>query len=206
MQIRYLYTFILFFCLSFTSKAQGDYWGFKAGLNVTKISKVDISNNLKPGFHFGAYGTFHTAMDKLTFTHELLFSTRGVSLSLSDSLKKLNGNNASYSRSFNYIDIPWMLNYHFTDAFYVSAGGQLSLYAHFKKPKYDPIVYNKSNVNTIDASILLGAGFLLENNLGFGVRLTGSLIPAFNTGNTGKNYMMQVFLNYAMNKKPGRRY
>jgi hypothetical protein len=206
MQMRYLYIFILLFCLSFISKAQGDYWGFKAGLNITKISKVDITNGLKPGFHFGAYGTFHTAMNKLTFTHEILFSTRGVSLTLSDSLKALNNNNGTYSRSFNYIDLPWMLNYHITDAFYISAGGQLSIYAHFKKPKYDPVVYNKGNVNTIDAGILLGAGFLLQNNLGFGVRFTGSLTPAFNTGNTGKNYVMQVFVNYAMNKKAGRRY
>jgi hypothetical protein len=152
------------------------------------------------------YGTFHTVMDKLTFTHELLFSTRGVSLSLPDSLKALNSNNGSYSKSFNYIDMPWMLNYHFTDAFYVSAGGQLSVYAHFKKPKYEPVVYNKGNVNTIDIGMLLGAGFLLANNLGFGVRFTGSLVPAFNTGDTGKSYVMQVFLNYAVNKKKGRRY
>jgi hypothetical protein len=206
MQMRHLYIFIMSFCISFTSKAQGDYWGFKAGINVAKISKLEISNTLKPGLHFGLYGTFHTVMDKLTFTHELLFSTRGVALSLPDSLKTLNNNNGSYSRSFNYIDLPWMLNYHFTDAFYISAGGQLSIYAHFKKPKYDPVIYNKDNVNTIDGSMLLGAGFLLENNLGFGIRFTGSLTPTFDTGDKGKNYIMQVFLNYAMNKRTGRRY
>jgi outer membrane immunogenic protein len=204
--MRYLYIFILFFCSAYASKAQGDYWGLKAGLNITKYSKVDISNEFKPGFHFGAYGTFHTAMDKLTFSHELLFSTRGVSLALPDSLKALNNNSEKYSRSFNYIDLPWMLNYNFTNAFYVSAGGQMSIYAHFKKPKYDPVAYNKDNINTIDLSWLVGAGFLFENNFGFGVRFTGGLIPAFETGNKGKNYIMQVFLNYAMNKKAGKRY
>jgi hypothetical protein len=204
--MRYLYIFILLFCFTYASKAQGDYWGLKAGLNITKYSKVDISNGLKPGFHFGAYGTFHTAMDKLTFSHELLFSTRGVSLALPDSLKVLNNNTGKYSRSFNYIDLPWMLNYNFTKAFFVSAGGQLSIYAHFKRPKYDPVSYNKDNINTIDMSWLLGAGFLLENNFGFGVRFTGGVIPAFETGNKGKNYIMQVYLNYAVNKKAGKKY
>jgi hypothetical protein len=98
-----------------------------------------------------------------------------------------------------------MLNYNFTEAFYVSAGGQLSLYAHFKKPKYDPVAYNKDNINTIDLTWLIGAGFLLENNMGFGVRFTGGLIPAFETGNKGKNYIMQAFLNYAVNKNKRRR-
>jgi outer membrane immunogenic protein len=204
--MRYLYVLILLFCITFKSKAQGDYWGLKAGLNITKYSKVDISNVLKPGFHFGAYGTFHTNREKLSFTHEVLFSTRGVSLALPDSLKSLNNNSGKYSRSFNYIDLPWMLNYNFTNAFYVSAGGQMSIYAHFKKPKYDPVAYNKDNINTIDLTWLVGAGFLLENNFGFGVRFTGGLIPAFETGNKGKNYIMQAFLNYAVNKKAGKRY
>ncbi|MFL5731275.1 MAG: porin family protein [Cytophagaceae bacterium] len=203
--MRNLYIFCLLFCLPFTSMAQGDFWGLKAGLNITKISKVDISNGLKPGFHVGAYGVFHTAIDGLTFQHEVLFSTRGVSLSLPDSIKALNNNSGKYSRSFNYIDLPWMLNYHFSDAFYISAGGQLSIYAHFKKPKFDPVVYNKDNVNTLDACFLLGAGVDLDNNLGFGVRFTGGMVPCFDTGNKGKNYIMQVFMNYAMNKKGGRR-
>jgi hypothetical protein len=183
--------------------SQGDYWGLKAGLNVVKVSKVDITNSIRPGFHFGFFANFRVS-DRFSSQHEVLFSTKGVSLSLPDSLKPSNNNQGKYSRSFNYIDIPWILNYHYSDAFYISAGVQPSIYAHFKHPKFDPVEYNKDNVNTIDVSAILGAGFIFKNNWGFGARFNMGLVHTFDTGNKGKNYLMQIYASYAVNRNSRR--
>jgi hypothetical protein len=123
---------------------------------------------------------------------------RGVSLDLKDGSK--------YSRSFNYIDLPWTINYYPNKHFYVCAGVQPSLYTYFKRPQADSVIYNKGNVNTIDFSYLLGAAFMADNNLGFGVRFNGSIVPLFDlTEGKNKNYVLQFFMMYAVNKKKGRR-
>jgi hypothetical protein len=203
----YLVNFYSLFLLSLISItpafSQGDYWGLKGGVNIVKVSKVTIANNIKPGFHLGFFANFRIS-EKLSSQHEVLFSTKGVSLSLPDSLKASNHNQARYSKSFNYIDIPWVLNYHYNEIFYLSLGIQPSIYAHFKSPVVDSVEYNKDNVNTIDLSALAGAGFILKNNWGFGVRLNAGLLNTFDTGNKGKNYMMQVFASYAVNRNTRR--
>jgi hypothetical protein len=196
-------SFLLAFLSISSAFSQGDYWGIKGGVNIVKISKVDISNTLKPGIHFGVFANFRIS-DRITSQHEVLFSTKGVSLSLPDSLKITNNNQSKYSKSFNYIDIPWVLNYHYNEIFYLSLGLQPSIYAHFKKPVVDSVEYNKDNVNTIDLSALAGAGLILKNNWGFGVRLNAGLLHTFDTGNKGRSYMMQVFASYAVNRNTRR--
>jgi hypothetical protein len=198
------YTGLLFIFLTIPSAyAQGDYWGFKGGINIVKVSKVEISNSIRPGFLAGLFANFRIS-DKISSQHEVLFSTKGISLSLPDSLKSSNNDQAKYSRSFNYIDIPWVINYHYNEIFYLSLGVQPSIYAHFKRPKFDPVEYNKDNVNSLDLAAIAGAGFLLKNNWGFGVRLNVGLLHTFDTGNKGKSYLMQIFASYAVNRNARR--
>jgi hypothetical protein len=203
----YLVSFFTALLLTFLSISsafsQGDYWGFKGGLNVIKVSKVDIKNSIKPGVHFGFFANFRIS-EKFSSQHEILFSTKGVTLTLPDSLKVTNNNQQKYSRSFNYIDIPWILNYHYSEAFYISAGVQPSIYAHFKRPVVDSVEYNKDNVNTIDVAAILGAGFIFKNNWGFGARFNIGLVHTFDTGNKGRNYLMQVYASYAVNRNSRR--
>jgi hypothetical protein len=192
----------LFFCtflVTFHSYSQNiveGYWGLKAGPNFNKISNIEIANSMKGGFHAGLFANFQIS-DKFSFQHELLYSMKGVSLELP--------NGDTYIKSFSFIDIPWMLNYHLTPNFYISGGVQPSIYAYFKQPKADTIVYNKDNVNTIDFGYLVNATFLSTNNFGFGVRFTGSVFPTFDLNNfDGKNYVLQAYIMYAVNKRQGR--
>jgi hypothetical protein len=136
--------------------------------------------------------------EKFSISHEVLVSVRGVSLQLPD--------NSKYSKNFAFLDLPWMLNFHLSPNFYVTAGVQPSVYAYFKSPKVDTILYNKDNVNTLEFSYLAGAAMMLDNNFGFGIRFNGGLVPLFDLENgDNKNYSLQVFLSYAVNKKRGRK-
>jgi hypothetical protein len=193
---RILFTFFAACLISLNSKAQNiieGYYGVKAGMNMTKISKLAITNSFKPGFHLGVFANF-VLSEKFSIQHEALISLRGVSLELSQG--------AEYNKSFTYLDLPWMLNYHFSNNFYVSGGVQPSVYAYFKKPQPDSILYNKDNVTPIDFSYILGAAFLLDNNFGFGIRFCGGIVPAFDLNETkGKNHILQAYLMYAVNKK-----
>lgn len=172
------------------------YWGVKSGLNLHKISKIEFDNSLKPGFHLGVFVNFQLN-DQFSIQHEILYSLRGVSLNVPRVGK--------YAQSFSFLDLPWMLNYHFSPNFFVSGGVQPSVYTYFRRAKADTIVYNKDNVNTIDFGYVFGASLLFENNMGIGVRFNGSIVPAFDLENEGKNYVMQVFLSYAVNKRNGAR-
>jgi len=168
------------------------YWGVKGGLNLHKISKIEFDNSMKPGFHLGIFANFQLS-DQFSIQHEVLYSLRGVSLNVPVVGK--------YVQSFSFLDLPWMLNYHVSPNFFVSAGVQPSLYTYFKSPKADTIVYNKDNVNTVDFGYLLGASFISQNNFGFGVRFNGSIVPAFDLESNGKNYVLQVFVSYSVNKR-----
>src|SRR6478735_154414 len=141
------------------------YWGVKAGFNENKISNLNLSNSMKPGFHLGAFANFQLNK-KLSLQHELLYTMRGVSVQLNDGRK--------YAKNFSYIDIPWMLNYHLNKYFLISAGIQPSVYAYFKTAKPDTLLYTKDNVNALDFSYLVGATFISSNNFGFGIRFNGS--------------------------------
>lgn len=163
---------------------------------MNKISKVKLDNTFKPGIHFGAFANFQLN-DNFSISHEVLIGLRGVSLDLPD--------NTKYQKTFTFLDLPWMLNYHFSSSFYISGGFQPSIYAYFKKPQADTVIYNRDNVNTIELSYLLGAAFLFDNNFGFGIRFNGGIVPFFDVGGKNKNYNMQVFLSYAVNRKKGRR-
>jgi hypothetical protein len=195
---KVIFLFLFFTLIKFQSFGQNiieGYWGVKSGLNINKISKLEYINNYKPGFHLGVFANFQLN-EKFSVQHEVLYSMKGVSLDLSS------GNGVKYSKSFSFLDIPIALNYHLTPNFMITGGIQPSVYAYFKTPKADTVLYNKDNVNPIDCSYLLGASFLFKNNLGFGVRFTGGLVPAFDINDyDGKHNVLQVFLVYAVNKK-----
>jgi hypothetical protein len=180
-------------------RAQDAYWGFKGGINIVNVSPLPVHAMLKEGFNVGIFGNFKVS-EKVSFQHEILFSTKGVTLQLPDSLKQYNNGSTQYTQTFNYIDLPWMVNYHTNKVFMISGGIQPSIYAHFTNPKFSHIEENKDNVNSLDFSLLGGASVMLKNNVGFGIRFNLGLVPTFDELK-GKNYTMQFFLSYAVNRR-----
>lgn len=194
----FLASLLLLSCfLTYSQNILEGYWGVKGGFNINKISGLRLNNTLKPGFHIGLFANFQLN-DRFSMQHEILYSQRGVSVSLE--------NGARYTKTFSYIDLPWTLNYYFNRNFYITAGVQPSVYAYFKSPQADSVLYNKDNVNTIDFSYLAGAAFLFDNNFGFGVRFNGSIVPLFEVDRRNKNYVLQLYVMYAINKRKGKKF
>ena len=188
-----LFSFLSTF-LAYSQNTLDAHWGVKGGLNLNKTSQVEYINNYKPGFHFGLFANFQMK-EKISIQHEVLYSMKGISIDLSS------GNGMKYSKSFSFLELPLLVNYHLSPTFMITAGLQPSIYTYFKNPKPDPVVYNKDNVSIIDFGYVIGASFLFSNNLGFGIRFNGGLVPAFDYGGFhGRNYVVQTFLTYAVNK------
>lgn len=194
LRIKFVLATALFIIFLPELKAQEFSFGLKGGVNMVKVSNLRISNQIKPGFHFGFYSTYRPYRMDISITNEVNFSMKGVSLMLPDSL--IENGQIQYSRSFNYVDLPLIINYHLGDNFYINGGLQSSLYAYFRRPSFHKVPYNKDNVNIIDFALILGAGINLET-MGFGVRYNHSFIPTFQM-ERGKNHLLQFFLNYQL--------
>lgn len=194
-------TFFIVLILFFTSSSgicQNAYWGLKGGLNINKVGGIDLDNSMYAGFNLGIFGTF-VINDRISFSHEISYSNRGFNSEL------LNGE--AYTFRLKYIDIPWMLNYHFNPAIFAQIGVQPSVYAFFKPAQYDSIPYTKYNANPFDFSGFIGAGVILKNNLIFGARINQSISKTFNISEAGgKQLTMQFYIGYAINRKVRRRY
>jgi len=189
----------LFFTLASTVSGQDAFWGVRGGANFNKVDGIGISNSMYVGYTGGLFATFIIS-DRFSFQHELSYSVRGLNGKLA--------NGDPNKVKLAYIDVPWMLNYNFSQALFVQAGVQASVYSFFKAPHNDTIPYNKYNANVFDFSVLLGAGVILDNNMIFGVRINQSLSHTFALNNTGGRILnLQAYMAYAINRnvKHGRK-
>ena len=197
-------TLILVLCLSGlallpkSAFSQSAFWGFKGGVNLTKVGSLPVEKNMMGlGYHFGIFGTFLVS-DRFTFTHELQYSKRMINLDINDSV--------SLKKGVGYLEIPWMLNYHANDALYFSAGIQPAISTYLKNPINDTVrIYNASNSIPIDFAFILGAGGYLTEKIGVGARINFSVIKAFDIENSGKQMTLQFFVSYAVNREVRKR-
>ncbi len=176
-----------------STSAQYAYWGFKAGFQANKITGLSFDSKMTPGFNVGIFGNFILSK-KFALQHELLYTQRGFGGTTKDSID-VKGN-------LPYIELPWCLYYNVNKAFHLQLGVQPGIYMYFKQPQRDSSEFSKYNVNPIDFSGILGAGFIMDNNLLFGVRLTVSTGQTFNTTEFGgRNVTLQAYMGYAVNRK-----
>lgn len=181
-----------------TACSQSVFWGFKGGINLTKVNGLNVQKNMMGlGYHAGIFGTFLVS-DRFSFTHEILYSRRVVHMDINDTI--------SLKEPIGYIEIPWTVNYHMSPALYFCAGIQPAISTYLKNPINDTIrIYNRSNSIPIDFAMILGAGGYFTEKVGMGVRLNVSLIKAFDIEHSGKNMTLQVYLAYAVNREVRRR-
>jgi len=173
--------------------AQYAYWGFKGGIQANKITGLSFDSKMIPGFNVGIFGNFILSK-KFALQHELLYTQRGFGGTTKDSVD-VKGN-------LPYIELPWCLYYNINRAFHLQFGVQPGIYMFFKQPQRDSSEFSKYNVNPIDFAGILGAGFIMDNNLLFGIRLTVSSGQTFNTTEFGgRNVTLQAYMGYAVNRK-----
>jgi hypothetical protein len=186
--------YILLIQSSNISNAQYAYWGFKGGYQSNKITGASqFDSKMCSGFNVGVFGNFILS-EKWAIQHEAQYSLKGFAGTTIDSFE-IKGN-------LPYFELPWMVQYNISKAFYIHAGLQPSLYLFLKKAKPDSTDYSRYNVNPIDFSGLLGLGAITNNNFLFGVRVNVSLNQTFNTNAFGgRNVALQAYLAYAVNRK-----
>ncbi len=205
-----LKTYFLFFILtSFQSQAQQTLFrsGLIGGLNTSQVSGDDLW-----GFNqFGAYGglCLNAQLNETeSLQFHIAFSQKG-----SRQPASRNGVGNNYVLRFNYIDVPIIYGHCFQKNKMKDFIGEIGIVNSYL------INYTERNIfgditpvrpfNKYEGSLMLGFGYLLNENLYFSLRYVNSVLPIrkhmsganyyFNRGQY--NTVVQFSLNYFFGKK-----
>jgi hypothetical protein len=182
--------------VSSTSFAQVKF-GVKAALNIASISGDDFDDaDSRTGTAFGAFAQVGIN-DKLAFQPELLYSMQGA---------KFSDSGIDGTLKLDYLQVPLLIKYYVTEGLSINAGPQLGflLSANYEL-EYDGESEEedlKDYMNGIDFGLDFGAGYQLENGLGFDLRYNLGLSNILNEDDwgddaEGKNSVFQIAVSYA---------
>jgi Outer membrane protein beta-barrel domain len=145
--------------LATTVSAQHVNIGIKAGLNLYNIKNSnDVKYDMKPGLHAGLFGHIHVTKN-FAVQPEVLFSAQGAKYTTGGTVTKFD---------LNYINVPILLQYMFDNGFRFEAGPQVGFLLSAKSDNGTTETDVKSNLNSIDAGLALGLGYIHVPS-GFGV-------------------------------------
>jgi len=124
MKKSFFFGLALVCCL--VSTAQNS-WGLLSSLNFDKISGDGMSNKFGTGYNAGAYAQIQI-IKKLSIQPQFLFSQRNVNASsgFKSTFPESASSNFKTAISTNYISMPLLLNYKFTNSFSLNLGPQFS--------------------------------------------------------------------------------
>lgn len=172
-------------CLSTVSKAQ-TYFGISGGLNMSNMTKVFMGESTKGTYKFGFQaGAF--AQIGLTYTldlqTEINFSQMGV---------KYTDEGSALTSEMNYLTLPLLLKFRMNEfAFYT--GPQMAYLLSSKD------VYESGSVNMdfyykkTDFSVVVGAEYVIREQLIFGLRYQNSLTQIAKNTDLGPSIKNNVF-------------
>ncbi len=150
--------------LSSLLKAHGPNFGIKAGLNLASVYGKNITTDygFKPMLHAGALAHIHIN-EHFALQPELLFSGQGATYKLSGSDGRL---------CLNYIIVPVLLQYMFSNGLRLETGPQLGALIS-AKTKFESITTDvKDNYDMLDFSWAFGVGYVTESGFGVDARIT----------------------------------
>jgi hypothetical protein len=136
-------------------------FGVKAGLN---ISNIEWSNNTdsRLGLHGGLFAHIHLA-PQWALQPELLYSAEGAKKDFGG------GEEATYVN--DYVNIPLMLQYMFSNGFRIEAGPQLGILTRSKiKDQDDSEAENDDAFKSTNVGVGLGLNYLSQTGFGVGGR------------------------------------
>ena len=178
------------FFLFFSVKAQQAHFGIKGGVNV---SNLNFNNNTitdsKVGVNFGVLAHIH-ASKTWAIQPEVIYSLEGA--------KSHGNNNISYN--LNYINVPVLLQYMFSNGFRLEGGPQIGFLLSAKTKNSDVSVTNNAYESTA-FSIPLGVGYLTTSGLGFDARYVFGLsnINQDKSGPVIQSNVFQLGIFYQLN-------
>lgn len=134
--------------ISYQANAQQSVkFGPKAGANFSTLSNLSKTKML-PGFYAGAFAEIKFS-EKFAFQPELLYSSQGAKNEYSENIAGVVSQHHNHDK-LDYINIPLIAKYYFTNAFSVEVGPQLGFLV--KADNTDKITLTNGNVLTEERS------------------------------------------------------
>ncbi|MEO6819722.1 MAG: porin family protein [Ginsengibacter sp.] len=171
----------LFLMISAT-KAQGVHFGLKAGMNASSLSNTNSDSKI--GFNAGALAHIHTSSKSWAIQPELVYSVEGAK-----SKSPLLGGTDKVNTNLNYLNVPVLVQYLFSNGFRLEAGPQIGFLMSAKSKVGSASTDIKNFYNTTNISIPVGLGYLTSYGLGFDARYN------FGLSEVGKNSTSKVHSN-----------
>jgi hypothetical protein len=169
--------------LLFTAKAQQADFGLKGGVN---ISNFHFNNNTttdsKVGLNIGVLAHIH-ASKTWALQPELLYSLEGAQ-------QKIPGN-SKITYNLNYLNVPILLQYLFSNGFRLEGGPQIGFLLD-AKTKTDNVTLNNNSFKSTAFSIPLGIGYLTSSGVGLDARYVFGL-SNINDSKNGPTIQSNVF-------------
>lgn len=202
-------------------------FGLTGGMNLSNLSGVNIPNTktgIKPGLNFGA--NVNIGISKMfSIQPELLFSGKGThsTFNTNQSTEDM-GETTTIKSAFDvkeklaYIELPLLAKIRITNGLSVFGGPYLAYLASYKVKGTETttIVIDGNNTgsdetlineslndvyNSLDYGMVVGAGYELNNGIGFSVRYTRGLSNiAFDQKNTISNSVIGINASYRFGK------
>ncbi len=185
------------FMLAGTSMAQESGFGAKLGLNLASQSGLDdvySSSGMRTSLHIGAYYNYMIS-DKFAIQPELVYSAQGHTGTID--FGPLGGGELDVVGRFDYINIPILAKYYFTEGLHLHAGIQLGFNIG-AKIEIDGESEDAEDVNGFDAALPIGLGYELSNGLNFTARYNLGLTNTYSgEGDFDiKNNVVQISVGY----------
>jgi hypothetical protein len=175
-------TFLLISALAISTFvfSQSASFGIKGGLNLATIGGDSKGAALKPGFHAGIFGLFKTS-DRFGFQPEIIYSQQGAQAS----------SNHNFKVSYDYVNIPLMLNVYPAKIFFIQFGPQLGILTAGKIGQNKNTIDVHDQLNSVDFSACVGFGFDLSSTI-IGIRYNAGLANTANDPDDKGKYTNQV--------------
>jgi hypothetical protein len=175
---------LLLVLTAFQVNAQEIRYAARAGLNLA--DKTNTSGTFKPGLNFGVSAEYPVT--------PVFSAEAGLYYSMQGSKFKF----ANTDLQHNYLNIPILAKYYIDGGLNIFAGPQLGIKANvnkqaFASKEYEAVRVEDDMVKPFDFSLVIGAGYLLENgffvsaNINAGLTNTAKSQLSLYNELTGKN-------------------
>ena len=164
--------------------------GVKAGLNVSNLGGDSEDTESRFGYHAGVFYNLKIN-DVLGFQPEVVYSSQGAQSEDDSDLKIV----------YNYVNVPLMLKYYFTENFNIQGGPQFGFLTSAKAKYEDDDADLKDFLETFDMGVGLGLGYEI-NKLQFVARYNYGLTNTISDSGDEKfpNRVIQVGIGYILSK------